>query len=71
MKRWIVLGIVLVVLIPVLVSANTKPFEKVGTFSAQFLKIGPSARAAGMGSAFTAVANDATSIYWNPAGMVE
>lgn len=71
MKRWIVLGIVLVVLIPALVSATTKPFEKVGTFSAQFLKIGPSARAAGMGSAFTAVANDATSIYWNPAGMVE
>lgn len=26
-------------------------------------------RAAGMGEAFVAVADDATSIYWNPAGM--
>jgi hypothetical protein len=30
-----------------------------------------SARAAGMGSAFTAVSSDATALYWNPAGMVE
>jgi hypothetical protein len=49
---------------------GTKPFEKVGTFAAPFLKIGVSARAAGMGSAYTAVADGATAIYWNPAGMV-
>lgn len=29
----------------------------------------PGTRAAGMAEAFTAVADDATSIYWNPAGM--
>lgn len=29
----------------------------------------PGTRAAGMGEAFVAVADDATSIYWNPAGM--
>ena len=45
-------------------------FEKVGTFGAQFLKIGPSARAAGLGSAYVAVADDANAIYWNPAGIV-
>ena len=44
-------------------------FEKVGTYAAQFLKIGVSARATAMGSAFTAVADDASSAYWNPAGL--
>jgi hypothetical protein len=41
----------------------------VGTRSAQFLKIGAGARAIGMGSAFVGLANDATAIYWNPAGL--
>ncbi len=45
-------------------------FEKVGTFGAQFLKIGPSARATGMGSAFTAIGDGAEAVYWNPAGIV-
>jgi len=45
-------------------------FAKVGTFGAQFLKIGVSARATGMGSAYTAVGDNAESVYWNPAGIV-
>jgi hypothetical protein len=44
-------------------------FSKVGTASAQFLKIGVGARAAGMGGAFAAVSNDVSALYWNPAGM--
>ncbi len=44
-------------------------FQKVGTVGAQFLKIGYGARAAGMGSAYTAVAEDASAIFWNPAGV--
>ncbi|MBI4656113.1 MAG: PorV/PorQ family protein [Elusimicrobia bacterium] len=36
---------------------------------ANFLKISVGARAVGMGSAYTAVADDATAIYWNPAGL--
>lgn len=58
------------VLLPVQALA-TEPFAKVGTFALQFLKIGPTARAAGMGGAFTALADDATATYWNPAGMVD
>jgi len=52
-------------------AAQAELFEKVGTFGAQFLQIGTSARATGMGSAFTAVADDASSVFWNPAGLVE
>ena len=44
-------------------------FRKVGTTGAQFLKIGAGARAVGMGEAFVAVADDASAIWWNPAGV--
>lgn len=44
-------------------------FEKVGTYDAQFLKIGIGARAAGMGGAYAAVADDPTSVFWNAAGI--
>jgi hypothetical protein len=43
--------------------------QRAGTASAQFLKIGVGARAAGMGDSFIAVANDASALYWNPAGL--
>ena len=44
-------------------------FEKVGTFDGQFLKIGVGARAEAMGGAFVGVADDATALFWNPAGI--
>jgi len=44
-------------------------FEKVGTFDGQFLKIDVGARATAMGSAFVAVSDDATALYWNAAGI--
>ena len=69
MKRVLALALV-GALLPRVASA-TDIFEKVGTYAAQFLKIGVSARATGMGSAFTAVANDASAAYWNPAGLVD
>lgn len=43
--------------------------SKVGTTAAPFLEIEIGSRALGMGGAFVAVANDATAIYWNPAGI--
>ncbi|MCG9127229.1 PorV/PorQ family protein [Candidatus Poribacteria bacterium] len=41
----------------------------VGTAGAQFLKIGPGARVESLGGTFSAIANDVTTIYWNPAGL--
>ncbi len=37
--------------------------------TAQFLTVGVGARGLGMGGAYTALADDAHSIYWNPAGL--
>ena len=43
--------------------------SKTGTTAAQFLKIGIGSRAIAMGGAFSAVSDDATALYWNPAGL--
>jgi len=44
---------------------------KVGTTGLQFLKLGVSARAIGMGESFVGLANDASAMYYNPAGLVQ
>ncbi len=49
--------------------APTNAVTNVGTAGAQFLKIGPGARVDSLGGAFSAIANDVTTIYWNPAGL--
>lgn len=43
--------------------------EGQGGLPGAFLRTGVGARALGMGRAFTALADDATSAYWNPAGL--
>jgi hypothetical protein len=45
--------------------------QRAGTASFQFLKIGTGARAAAMGESFVAVANDASALFWNPAGITQ
>lgn len=40
-----------------------------GTSSANFLKLAPSARAAALGEAYAAVADEASALYWNPAAL--
>jgi len=65
-RRVIVLALFL--LLP-LSAEGAQIFEKVGTLGGQSLKIGVGARAAAMGDAYTAVSDDATAVYWNPAGI--
>ena len=45
--------------------------SKRGTTAAQFLTIGQGARGLSMGSAFVAVADDQSAMYWNPAGITD
>jgi hypothetical protein len=40
-----------------------------GGYAGAFLRIGCGARALGMGNAFCAVSDDATAVFWNPAGL--
>jgi hypothetical protein len=60
----------------VLVAASAQAQEDLGgqrvaTSMLTFLKIGVGARAVAMGEAFTPVADDATALHWNPAGLTE
>jgi len=45
--------------------------QRAGISAFQFLKIGVGARAVGLGESFVAIANDASALYWNPAGLVQ
>ena len=48
---------------------NGQTINRYGTTTANFLEIGVGSRATSMGDAYVAVANDVSSIYWNPAGL--
>jgi Type IX secretion system protein PorV len=45
--------------------------KAIGTTSADFLNLPVGARAAAMGGAYTAISEDASAIFWNPAGLVQ
>lgn len=45
--------------------------SRTATTGWQFLKINPNARAAGLSETYLAVANDVSSLYWNPAGLTQ
>jgi hypothetical protein len=66
MKRSIlaILGVICLIL-PTVASAED------GSAGLAFLKLGVGARAIAMGDAYTAVDGDASSVYWNPAGIID
>jgi hypothetical protein len=53
------------------VFSQSGDFNKVATTAAQFLKVEVGARALAMGGCFGAMANDASALYWNPAGIAQ
>jgi len=59
----------IIILLLTLIMSSTYGQYKAGTTVAQFLKIGIGSRAIGMGEAFVAVSDDASGLYWNPAGI--
>jgi hypothetical protein len=65
--RKLLFGVVILVLLtsPGLVWGQAK----VGTAGAQFLELGVSSRAIGMGEAFLSICDDASAVYYNPAGL--
>jgi hypothetical protein len=74
MKKILIIALLLSVLCGAHSASCWQPFasmggQRAGTSSAQFLKIGVGARAAGLGEAFVALADDASALYWNPAGL--
>jgi hypothetical protein len=52
-------------------SAEIFSKQRAGTTGATFLKIEAGARPVAMGGAFVAVADDANTTYWNPAGLAQ
>jgi len=61
----------LIILLTILLPFQSQAQEvtKVGTTAAKVLSIPVGSRTLGMGGAFVAVANDASAMYWNPAGL--
>jgi long-subunit fatty acid transport protein len=45
--------------------------QRAGISAFQFLKIGVGARGVAMGESFVAIADDASALYWNPAGLAQ
>lgn len=54
-----------------LIISNTVFAFSFKKYAGEFLSLGAGSRSLGMAGAFTAVANDVTSGYWNPAGLID
>ena len=57
------------VLFAIFLCSTANAVDKTGTMAAKFLSTDIGSRAIGMGGAFTSIANDGSSMYWNPAGI--
>ena len=69
MKSIKILKNILFGLVLLSISVSAQDFSKAGTSAAQFLKIPVGAKAVSLAGTFASLANDASAIYWNPAGL--
>lgn len=61
--------ITLTVLLLIVCGFASQAVADISNAALLYLRIAPGARAAGMGEAYVAIADDATSTHWNPAGL--
>lgn len=73
MKKYYIIAIVLLTLIPLREAAAQLDygfdFSKAGTSGLQFLKIGVGARETAMGGSVASLVNDANAVFWNASGI--
>jgi hypothetical protein len=61
--------LILLVMLPAILAMAADTRADISNAAVLFLRIAAGARAAGMGEAFVAIADDATASHWNPAGL--
>ncbi len=69
MKKIVTIFLMLHFFIVLGLSQDRQNISKAGTSAASFLRIPVGAKAIGMGGAFVSLANDASALYWNTAGI--
>jgi len=60
-----------IIIISILLLFQTVYSTSFKKYAGEFIYVAGGARGTAMGSAFTALVNDVSSVYWNPAGLIE
>jgi hypothetical protein len=68
-RKCLIIFIILILAFNLYPQTTSRNVSKTGTTAANFLEIPVGASATGMGAAFVSIANDATALYWNAAGI--
>ena len=68
-RNFFLLGIVYMLTISL--PGSSKAQEGIGGVPGAYMYMGVGARALGLGGAYTSIADDATAVYWNPAGLAQ
>jgi hypothetical protein len=71
MKKYFLALLIITALYSRAFSIVTETYDNSSSVSARYLYMGSGAAAAGMGNAYIGVVSDASSIFWNPAGLAE
>jgi hypothetical protein len=69
-KKFVCLSFLILLWMPGFLHA-AELHENAGKTVVSWMKIGVSGRAAGMGESYVTICNDASAMFWNPAGLIE